>query len=229
MFSWTKPFDEWENKSTNCVWPHLFLLNSGLPHQKFYFYRYKERKKSPSDWLRGTKNQEEHNEALSQYQINTRQNRQQQSNKGKFTRGKVSPLSSQAALPLIFKGIDHHLKQSNASKAQMQKEKAGGCDSSCFWFYTQRKGPDTQTDMLEGIPFSAICVQRFDDSLNSAIHITYRISLRSSSMHEPRDPPLKVVIIYVFFRIVVINKLYQIGFFVLLWFFFPTHLLLKLF
>jgi hypothetical protein len=39
----------------------------------------------------------------------------------------------------------------------------------------------------------AICVQRFDDSLNSAIHITYRISLRSSSMPEPRDPLLKVL------------------------------------
>ena len=42
---------------------------------------------------------------------------------------------------------------------------------------------------------SAICVQRFDDSLSSAIRITYRSLLRSSSMHEPRDPPLKVVCI----------------------------------
>lgn len=41
----------------------------------------------------------------------------------------------------------------------------------------------------------AMCVQRFDGSLNSAIHITYRISLRSSSMPEPRDPLLKVLII----------------------------------
>jgi hypothetical protein len=49
--------------------------------------------------------------------------------------------------------------------------------------------------MLLGIPRSARCVQRFDDSLNSAIHITYRISLRSSSMREPRDPLLKVVLI----------------------------------
>ena len=40
---------------------------------------------------------------------------------------------------------------------------------------------------------SAICVQRFDDSRNSAIHITYRISLRSSSLREPRDPLSKVV------------------------------------
>jgi hypothetical protein len=40
-----------------------------------------------------------------------------------------------------------------------------------------------------------MCVQRFDDSLNSAIHITYRISLRSSSLPEPRDPLLKVLTI----------------------------------
>ena len=48
-----------------------------------------------------------------------------------------------------------------------------------------------------GIPEGAMCVQRFDDSLNSAIHITYRISLRSSSMREPRDPLLKVLIIII--------------------------------
>ncbi|EGP86028.1 hypothetical protein MYCGRDRAFT_45560 [Zymoseptoria tritici IPO323] len=47
--------------------------------------------------------------------------------------------------------------------------------------------------MPPGIPGGAMCVQRFDDSLNSAIHITYRISLRSSSMPEPRDPLLKVL------------------------------------
>ena len=41
-----------------------------------------------------------------------------------------------------------------------------------------------------------MCVQRFDDSLNSAIHITYRISLRSSSMPEPRDPLLKVLCLF---------------------------------
>ena len=39
-----------------------------------------------------------------------------------------------------------------------------------------------------------MCVQRFDDSQSSAIRITYRISLRSSSMPEPRDPLLKVLI-----------------------------------
>ena len=52
--------------------------------------------------------------------------------------------------------------------------------------------------MPHGIPRGAMCVQRFDDSLNSAIHTTYRISLRSSSMPEPRDPLLKVVTIKFF-------------------------------
>ena len=37
-----------------------------------------------------------------------------------------------------------------------------------------------------------MCVQRFDDSL-TAIHITYRISLRSSSSQEPRYPLPKVI------------------------------------
>ena len=46
----------------------------------------------------------------------------------------------------------------------------------------------------QAYPVSAICVQRFDDSLSSAIRITYRISLRSSSLWEPRHPLLKVVL-----------------------------------
>ena len=45
----------------------------------------------------------------------------------------------------------------------------------------------------EEYPRSAICVQNFDDSLSFAIRITYRISLRSSSLREPRYPLLKVV------------------------------------
>jgi hypothetical protein len=50
--------------------------------------------------------------------------------------------------------------------------------------------------MPKGIPMGAMCVQRFDDSLKSAIHTTYRISLRSSSMREPRDPLLKVLTLF---------------------------------
>jgi len=47
--------------------------------------------------------------------------------------------------------------------------------------------------MLLGEPKSAICVQEFDDSQDSAIHMTYRILLRSSSIGEPRYPLLKVM------------------------------------
>ena len=47
--------------------------------------------------------------------------------------------------------------------------------------------------MLPGIPGSAICVQGFDDSLNSAIHTTYRISLRPSSLRLPRHPWFAIV------------------------------------
>ena len=42
-----------------------------------------------------------------------------------------------------------------------------------------------------------MCVQSLDDSLNSAIHITYRISLRSSSLREPRYPSTGVVVRFV--------------------------------
>ena len=49
---------------------------------------------------------------------------------------------------------------------------------------------------------SATCVQKFDDSLNSAIRITYRISLRSSSLREPRYPLLRVVHVYEIKRVV---------------------------
>lgn len=62
---------------------------------------------------------------------------------------------------------------------------------------------DTRTGTLSGCPESAICVQGFDDSQNSAIHMTYHILLCPSSIGEPRYPMLKVVlkivVIYIFF------------------------------
>ena len=42
-------------------------------------------------------------------------------------------------------------------------------------------------------PESAMCVQNLNGSRGLAIRITYRISLRSSSLWEPRHPSLKVV------------------------------------
>ena len=55
---------------------------------------------------------------------------------------------------------------------------------------------DTETSMLERYLSSAICVQRSDDSRNSAIRIAYRISLRSSSLWEPRYPSLKIFLYF---------------------------------
>ncbi|KAK4411954.1 putative uncharacterized protein ART3 [Sesamum alatum] len=42
----------------------------------------------------------------------------------------------------------------------------------------------------------ATCVQRLDGSRDSAIHTKYRISLRSSSMREPRYPLPRVVMTF---------------------------------
>lgn len=55
---------------------------------------------------------------------------------------------------------------------------------------------DAEADVLSAEASSAICVQKFDDSRNSAIHTTYRILLRSSSVREPRHPLLRVVFGY---------------------------------
>ena len=54
---------------------------------------------------------------------------------------------------------------------------------------------DAQAGMPLGQALGATCVQRLDDSRNSAIHTRYRISLRSSSLQEPRYPLLRVVLV----------------------------------
>ena len=59
-------------------------------------------------------------------------------------------------------------------------------------------GQDTEETLkqacLQGYPEGARCVQSSVDSRNSAIHSAYRISLRPSSLPEPRHPSLKVVV-----------------------------------
>ena len=60
----------------------------------------------------------------------------------------------------------------------------------------------------------ATCVQRSDDSRNSAIRIAYRTSLRSSSIWEPRYPSLKIFYFGYFFLAYLNNSIkYRFGFF----------------
>ncbi|KAF3945938.1 hypothetical protein CMV_027740, partial [Castanea mollissima] len=66
---------------------------------------------------------------------------------------------------------------------------SGTARSVCFHEGIGREGStDAEADMPLTEASGAICVQRLDDSRNSAIHIKYRISLRSSSLREPRYP-----------------------------------------
>jgi len=60
----------------------------------------------------------------------------------------------------------------------------------------QKEIKPTLKEACSQVNESAICVQKLDDSRNSAIRITYRISLRSSSLREPRYPLLRVVVCF---------------------------------
>ena len=61
-------------------------------------------------------------------------------------------------------------------------------------------GGDAVRDAQADVPWpkasGATCVQKLDGSRDSAIHTKYRISLRSSSMREPRYPLPRVVLMY---------------------------------
>ena len=75
--------------------------------------------------------------------------------------------------------------------------------SSCQIFLREKTSAEWGSQTLKQAcyredPESAMCVQNFNDSRGLAIRITYRISLRSSSLWEPRHPPLKVVLDYSF-------------------------------
>eukprot|EP01018_Ginkgo_biloba_P041253 Gb_38312 [translate_table: standard] len=65
---------------------------------------------------------------------------------------------------------------------------------------TRRAGGDRLCDAQADVPSAeasgATCVQRLDDSRDSAIHTKYRISLRSSSWREPRYPLPRVVRVF---------------------------------
>ena len=56
---------------------------------------------------------------------------------------------------------------------------------------------DTETHMAWLLRQTADCVRKSNDS-RSAIRIAYRSSLRSSSVREPRYPPLKIFFFFFF-------------------------------
>ena len=57
----------------------------------------------------------------------------------------------------------------------------------------RRVGAPLDEVCFQAEPESAMCVQNHDDSLNSAIRVSYRGSLRSSSLREPRYPSVTLV------------------------------------
>ena len=102
-----------------------------------------------------------------------------------------SPTNSELASPLRGKGLQSVIVfQQTGSTRQTRTARSAHLP-------IEGKGlrviADAEADMLLAEASSAICVQRFDGSRNSAIHTTYRISLRSSSLREPRYPLLRVV------------------------------------
>ena len=78
------------------------------------------------------------------------------------------------------------------------RERVPGPGRSPWKQSSQRKGrrgcADAEADMPLAEAAGARCVQNFDGS-HTAIHTTYRISLRSSSIREPRYPLLRVVLV----------------------------------
>ncbi len=78
--------------------------------------------------------------------------------------------------PTTFNQRDKHLDDNSPSLTKREGE-----------------GYDSQTGIPSDCSLGARCVQRLDDSQVHANRITFRISLRSSSLQEPRDPLLKVV------------------------------------
>ena len=65
---------------------------------------------------------------------------------------------------------------------------------------------DTEANILTSEEVSAGCVRKSDDSKNSAIRIAYRISLRSSSLWEPRYPSLKIFDVFICLCICKVNR-----------------------
>ena len=92
---------------------------------------------------------------------------------------RISPDVERCGPFLARRGADAGDGHVPAPDARCVVRGAGGCGA--------------RADMPSAEASGAICVQGLDDSRSSAIRITYRISLRSSSIREPRYPSSGVV------------------------------------
>ena len=97
-----------------------------------------------------------------------------------------------------FGGEREPANKLNASVAQLSRPKARERGGTGAQRRTHARAVQDTVETLkqayfQGYPESAGCVQGSIDSRNSAIHSAYRISLRPSSLFEPRHPSLKVV------------------------------------
>ena len=124
-------------------------------------------------------------------------------------RGRRAPGRSAACGPCSFSRPGSHLPNRPPGAPSCEGGHPGQplhCSRPIFQEKTGRPGPpfdkkskrrdgvaEAEAGMLLAEAASAICVQKLDDSRNSAIHTRYRISLRSSSLREPRYPLLRVV------------------------------------
>ena len=93
-------------------------------------------------------------------------------------------------------GVNHASRQTSAmpmkGKARIQLPESTSAEAG-IKSSAERGSQTLRQACCQENPGSAMCVQNLDDSRGLAIRITYRISLRSSSLWEPRHPLLKVV------------------------------------
>lgn len=89
------------------------------------------------------------------------------------------------------KGLQH--ATINQRRRGQNNQRTNNCVSSWTGTDSESCPQILRQACLRETPQGAMCVQNIHDSRGLAIRITYRISLRSSSLWEPRHPPLKVV------------------------------------
>ena len=102
-----------------------------------------------------------------------------------LARRKVSPQRSVPKSPALWPVL---------SLLRKERESRGHFQCSARSAHRWIVIPPLEQTCLEPEAPSTSCVQNLDDSLDSAIHTTYHISLRPSSFREPRYPSAGIVL-----------------------------------